>query len=377
MGAAHEFSATDHQHMARALQLAALGRCSTAPNPAVGCVVLDPGGAIVGEGWHRRAGEPHAEVHALQAAGARARGGTLYVTLEPCAHHGRTPPCVDAVLASGVARVVVAMRDPDPRVAGRGLTRLVDVGVVTQAGLLEPAARELNRGFSARMTRGMPWVTVKLGQSADGRTALADGTSQWITGDAARADVQRLRARACVVLTGIGTVLADDPALTVRDAGLPLHGRAVRRVVLDAHARLPQQARVATDGLPTLVFTARGCATRIAAAPGSALTVREAATDTAGRLDLADVLAQLAQLECNEVLVEAGSTLAGAFVHAGLADELVLYVAPTVLGHDSRPALQWPEPLRSLAERPRFAFHDVRRVGDDLRLTLRPAEGQP
>lgn len=372
-----DYSAVDHQHMARALQLASLGRCSAAPNPAVGCVVIDASGAVVGEGWHRRAGEPHAEVLALRAAGDRAGGGTLYVTLEPCVHHGRTPPCVDAVLASGVARVVAAMSDPNPRVAGGGLQRLAAAGIVTQSGLLAADARELNRGFIARMTRGRPWVTVKLGQSADGRTALADGTSQWITGEAARADVQRLRGRACVVLTGIGTVLADDPALTVRDAALPLHGRQVRRAVLDTHGRLPPQARVASDGVPTLHFTARdGSAKRVDTAPGGSLSVRTAATNAAGRLDLADVLAQLAELECNEVLVEAGPTLAGAFVHPGLADELVLYVAPTVLGHDGRPTLQWPESLRSLAERPRFAFHDVRRVGADLRLTLRPVEGQ-
>lgn len=366
--------ATDQIHMARALQLAALGRCSTAPNPAVGCVVVDASGTVVGEGWHRRAGEPHAEVYALQAAGDRARGGTLYVTLEPCAHHGRTPPCVDAVLASGVLRVVIAMSDPNPRVAGRSLERLREAGIGIHVGLLEAAARELNRGFVARMTRGRPWVTVKLGQTVDGRTALADGTSQWITGEAARADVQRMRARACVVLTGIGTALADDPALTVRDASLPLHGRQVRRAVLDTQGRLPPSARLASDRVPTLLFTAPEFAAGIAAASGT-LSVHTAVQTTSGRLDLADVLAQLAALECNEVLVEAGPTLAGAFVHAGLCDELLLYVAPTLLGHDGRPALQWPEPLRSLAQQPRFEFHDVRRVGADLRLTLRPVEG--
>src|SRR5512140_2373375 len=211
-----EFRTADHAHMARALQLAALGQYSTAPNPAVGCVLLDADGHVVGEGWHRRAGESHAEVHALQLAAGRARGGTAYVTLEPCSHHGRTPPCADALIAAGVSRMVAAMQDPNPLVAGQGLQKLRAAGINVECGLMEAAARELNIGFVSRMTRGTPWVRSKTGMSLDGRTALANGVSQWITGDAARRDVQHWRARSCAVLTGIGTVLADDAQLNVR-----------------------------------------------------------------------------------------------------------------------------------------------------------------
>jgi diaminohydroxyphosphoribosylaminopyrimidine deaminase/5-amino-6-(5-phosphoribosylamino)uracil reductase len=378
------FTAADHAHMARALQLAALGQYSTSPNPAVGCVLLDARGTVIGEGWHRRAGEPHAEVQALQMAAVRARGGTAYVTLEPCAHHGRTPPCADALVAAGVRRVVAAMRDPNPRVAGRGLHKLHQAGITTATGPLAREAAELNRGFVSRMTRGRPWVTLKLGMSADGRTALADGSSQWITSEAARADVQRLRARACAVLTGIGTVLKDDPALTVRDASLALHGREPLRVVFDAKGRLPPQSKFASDGKATLVFTAHDVARPDAAGlrggAGTAgdaippLRVETLATDAAGRIDIRAALQRLAALECNEVLVEAGPTLAGSFVASGLVDEIVLYVAPTLLGEGARPAFAMPQPLRTLSERARFFYHDVRQVGADLRLTLRPLE---
>lgn len=369
--------APDHVHMARALRLAACGLYSTPPNPAVGAVVLDPGGTVVGEGWHRRAGEGHAEVLAFAAAGERAQGGTLYVTLEPCSHHGRTPPCVDAVLAAGVRRVVAAMTDPDPRVAGAGLDRLREAGIVVEAGVLEGEARELNRGFVSRMTRGRPWVTLKLGASLDGRTALADGSSKWITSAAARADVQRLRARASAVLTGIGTVMADDPALTVREPDLDLHGREPLRVVFDARGQLPPQARVVTDARSTLLLTSRtGAAAHQAHGihPETHLVIEALPVDDSGRLDPAVALARLAERECNEVLVEGGPRLAGSFIAAGLVDELVVYLAPAVLGDTARPCFELPRPLRSLAERRRFRFHDVRRVGPDVRLTLRPEE---
>jgi diaminohydroxyphosphoribosylaminopyrimidine deaminase/5-amino-6-(5-phosphoribosylamino)uracil reductase len=343
--------------MARALRLAARGLYSAPPNPAVGCVIVAASGQVAGEGWHRRAGEAHAEPVALAAAGSAARGGTALVTLEPCSHHGRTPPCADALIAAGIARVIVATTDPNPRVAGAGLQRLRDAGIDTAVGLCEVQARELNRGFFSRMTRGRPWVTLKLGSSVDGRTALADGSSQWITSAAARADVQRLRARAAAIITGIGTVLADDPSLTVRDPALDMAGRMPLRVVFDAQGRTPATAKLRTDGMPTLVLTAAAVA-----------------VDAAGRVDVAAALRHLAQLECNEVLVEAGPRLAGSFLAAGLADEVVLYVAPTVLGDTSRPAFALPQPLATLAARPRFSFHDVRQVGPDLRLTLRPAE---
>lgn len=370
------FSAADHAHMARALQLASRGMYSTAPNPSVGCVLLDPGGACVGEGWHVRAGEPHAEVLALRQSAGRERGGTAYVTLEPCSHHGRTPPCVDAVLAAGLRRVVVAMEDPNPRVAGNGRRKLVDAGVEVQVGLLAAQAAELNRGFVSRMTRGRPWITLKLGTSIDGRTALADGSSRWITGSEARADVQKLRARASAVLTAIGTVLADDPALTVRDESLELHGRQPLRVVLDARGELPAQSQLARDGVATLVLTggSGAVALRGGGAATSSVTVEVVDLDAHGRVDLAAALRRLADRGCNEVLVESGPRLAGAMLAAGLVDEAVVYMAPAILGDTARPAFTLPQPLRSLADRQRFRYRDVRLVGSDVRLTLRPVE---
>jgi diaminohydroxyphosphoribosylaminopyrimidine deaminase/5-amino-6-(5-phosphoribosylamino)uracil reductase len=371
------YSTVDHVQMARALELAARGLYSTAPNPAVGCVLLDAAGRVTGEGFHRRAGEPHAEVLALCESQGRERGGTAYVSLEPCCHQGRTPPCVEAVVAAAPRRVVIAMEDPNPRVAGAGVRRLREAGIDVQVGLLGAQAAELNRGFVSRMTRGRPWVTVKLGTSLDGRTALADGASKWITGPAARADVQRLRARASAVLTGIGTVLADDPALIVRDAALELHGRQPLRVVLDARGRLPPQAQCVTDGHATLLLTSDAGATRLQAeASGHApnVEVESMPMEADGRLDLVRVLARLAARECNEVLVEAGPRVAGGMVAAGLADEIVLYLAPTLLGETSRASFELPQPLRSLDERARYVFRDVRTVGTDLRLTLRPRE---
>jgi len=365
------FPVEDHRQMARALQLARLGLYSTPPNPAVGCVIVDGQGRVIGEGAHERAGEPHAEVHALRMAGAAARGATAYVSLEPCAHHGRTPPCADALLEAGVARVVAAMRDPNPDVAGGGLQKLAEAGVATACGLLEADARELNRGFVSRAERKRPWVTLKLAASLDGRTALANGASQWITGEAARADAQKLRARASAILTGSGTVLADDPSLTVRDAALEMRGRRPLRVVLDTQLRTPPQARILSTDAPTLVLTSsRALADRAAALAAHGAQVATVAGEAAG-LDLGAVLAQLAEARCNEVLVEAGATLAGAFVAHGLVDELVCYVAATVLGDAARPLLRLPV-LEQLAERRRFRWVDVRAVGGDLRLTLRP-----
>ena len=371
-------SAADYAHMARALQLARRGEFSAAPNPSVGCVLLDSQGNVVGEGWHRRAGEPHAEIHALAEAGGRARAGTAYVTLEPCSHHGRTPPCVDAVLAAGLQRVVVAAMDPNPRVAGGGLRKRETAGIDVTVGVLDRDARELNRGFFARMTRRTPWVTVKVGASIDGRTALASGESKWITSEVARVDAQRLRARASVVLPGIGTVLADDPSLTVRDPQLSMHGRQPLRVVFDTAGRINSECRLLNDGNQTLVFVAEGTAS----AGGTSTTqvleqdkvhVRvESLPVKQGGLDVQAALARLAELECNEVLVEAGPRLAGAFVAGGHADEIVVYLAATILGGYSRPMFALPEPLQSLAARQSYAFHDVRQVGEDLRLTLRP-----
>jgi diaminohydroxyphosphoribosylaminopyrimidine deaminase/5-amino-6-(5-phosphoribosylamino)uracil reductase len=365
------FSAADHGHMARALQLARRGLFSTPPNPSVGCVIVDPDGAVVGEGFHERAGGPHAEVVALRRAGAAARGATAYVSLEPCAHFGRTPPCADALLESGIGRVIAAMRDPNPGVDGGGLQRLAAAGTSVAVGLLEGQARELNRGFVSRMSRGRPWVTLKAGASLDGRTALANGASQWITGPAARADVQRLRARASAILTGVGTVLADDPALTVREPALVLAGRQPLRVVFDARLRTPATARLVSDGAPTLVFTRAGSiAARGDLSHGAGVTV-ESLPVTAAGIDLAAALARLAQLECNEVLVESGPALAGAFIAARLVDEIVLYVAPTLLGDAARPLARLPV-LEEMSLRQDFDWVDARSVGADLRLTLRP-----
>jgi diaminohydroxyphosphoribosylaminopyrimidine deaminase / 5-amino-6-(5-phosphoribosylamino)uracil reductase len=371
------FSSVDHAHMARALRLAERGLYSTPPNPAVGCVVLDPAGQVVGEGWHRLAGEPHAEVLALRESQGRERGGTVYVTPEPCSHHGRTPPCAETVIAARPRRVVVAMQDPNPRVAGAGLQRLREAGIAVEAGLLGAESAELNRGFVSRMLRGRPWVTIKLGASIDGRTALADGSSKWITGSAARADVQRLRARASAVLTGIGTVLADDPALTVRDSVLSLHGRQPLRVVFDARGQLPPRSRVLNDEHETLLLTSKAGGAELQAhgiRSQTHLVLELLPVDADGRLDPVVALARLAERECNEVLVEAGARLAGSFLAAGLADEIVVYLAPTVLGETGRPAFHLPQPLRSLDERRVYTYRDVRTVGGDVRLTLRPAE---
>jgi diaminohydroxyphosphoribosylaminopyrimidine deaminase/5-amino-6-(5-phosphoribosylamino)uracil reductase len=364
--------AQDRAVMARALELARRGVYSTPPNPAVGCV-LSRDGQIVGEGWHERAGEPHAEVVALRAAGERARGADVHVTLEPCAHQGRTGPCVEALIAAGVARVVAAIGDPNPRVGGKGHERLRQAGISVEVDVLADEARELNRGFFTRMRRARPWVTVKAAMSLDGRSALADGSSQWITGPEARADVQALRARASAIVTGIGTVLADDPQLTVRDAQLELRGRRPLRVVLDPALRTPAESRILRSEAPTLILTTDASLSRSAAveriqATGSSV---ESVPEIDGRLDPGAVLARLAALDCNEVLVEAGPRVTGSFLSAALVDELVLYVAPTLLGHTARAVCELP-PLQTLAMRSDLDWHDVRRVGGDLRLTLRP-----
>jgi diaminohydroxyphosphoribosylaminopyrimidine deaminase/5-amino-6-(5-phosphoribosylamino)uracil reductase len=353
--------AADSQWMARALQLAARGLNTTSPNPRVGCVLVHDE-EIVGEGWHMRAGEPHAEVHALRAAGKQARGATAYVTLEPCSHHGRTPPCADALIEAGVARVVCAMQDPNPQVAGQGIARLRAAGIEVESGLMETSARELNVGFVSRMTRGLPWVRSKIAASLDGRTALANGTSKWITGEAARQDVQHWRARSCAVLTGIGTVLADDPQLNVRIAT----ERQPLRVVLDSALRMSPAARMLQSG-KVLVCTASQDAGKRAALEQQGAEVLLLA-DAAGQVDLSAVLRELAQRGCNEVLVEAGRVLNGALLQAGLVDELVLYLAPQMLGDAARGMADLGELLR-LEQRVELAWRDVRRVGDDLRIT--------
>ncbi len=365
------FSARDHALMARALRLAREGLASTQPNPRVGCVIA-LGDAVVGEGWHRRAGEPHAEVLALEVAGARARGATAYVTLEPCGLHGRTPPCADALIAAGVARVVIAAEDPFQREGG-AIDRLRAAGIAVESGLMREAARELNRGFFSRVERGRPWLRVKLAMSLDGRTALANGESKWITGDAARGDVQRWRARSSAILTGSGTVLADDPALTVRvapaGAGAPsLTPAAPLRVVLDRSLRTPKGAKVLDGTAPTLLLHAPG-----ALAPDDRFAqVALAAVETRpDGLDLHQVLQVLAARGMNEVQVEAGPALSGALLAAGLVDELLLYVAPVLLGDAARPLLAMASPA-TMAARFGLRLIEQRQLGEDLRLLLRP-----
>ncbi|MEW6414772.1 MAG: bifunctional diaminohydroxyphosphoribosylaminopyrimidine deaminase/5-amino-6-(5-phosphoribosylamino)uracil reductase RibD [Pseudomonadota bacterium] len=357
------FSAADSRHMARALQLAARGLFTTTPNPRVGCVIVKDG-VVVGEGWHARAGTPHAEIHALNAAGAAARGATAYVTLEPCSHHGRTPPCAEALVNAGVARVVAAMKDPNPLVAGGGIDMLTLAGITAEVGLMEAEARALNPGFVSRMTRGRPWVRLKTAATLDGKTALANGQSQWITGEAARADVQRLRARACAILTGSGTVRADNPRMNVRDLDI---GRQPMRVVVDSRLCTPANAAI----LPALVACHHAESGARAALEAAGAEVVEL-PGSGGRVDLAALLALLAQRGVNELHVEAGAALNGALLEAGLVDEWVAYVAPMAVGDAAR-GLFATVPLAALADAARFRFADVRQVGGDLRLTLVPA----
>jgi diaminohydroxyphosphoribosylaminopyrimidine deaminase/5-amino-6-(5-phosphoribosylamino)uracil reductase len=372
-------SAADQQHMARALELARKGLYSTHPNPRVGCVIVRDG-KVVGEGWHAKAGEPHAEVHALRQAGELARGATAYVTLEPCSHHGRTPPCADALVAAGVARVVAAMQDPNPDVSGKGLLRLMHAGIAVHSGVLEAEARALNAGFIKRMEQGLPFVRVKLAMSLDGRTAMANGESQWITGPEARAAVQRLRARASAIITGADTVLTDQARLTVRAEELGLNAeltalaidRPPLRVLVDGRLRVSLAAPFFQAG-PALVATCAAASARdrfledgheLLAVPGSN-----------GHVDLRRLLMELAGRGANEVLVEAGPKLAGAFARAGLVDEYQLFVAPKFLGSSARPLLDWP--LARMAEAQELEIREMRAIGSDWRIIAVPRPRQP
>lgn len=359
------FSAAEARFMARALTLAHKGLFTTDPNPRVGCVIVKSG-AIVGEGWHARAGEPHAEVLALNQAGDRARDADLFVTLEPCNHYGRTPPCTDAVLRAGVRRVVCAMQDPNPMTDGKGIARLRAGGIEVDIGLLEAQAQALNPGFICRTRRGRPYVRVKIGASLDGRIAMASGESQWITGNAARADVQRLRARSSAVVTGIGTVLADDPMLSVRDWDI---GRQPLRVVLDSRLRMPPEARMLRQPGRTLLATASNDAQRAQALTGvGAEIARLPGTD--GRTDLSQLMQFLGKFNLNEVLVEAGAQVTGAFLTAGLVDELIVYLAPALLGDAGQGMFHLPG-VRKLADRYDLQVTDVRAIGTDWRMTAR------
>lgn len=372
-------TAADAVFMARALQLAARGLFTTGINPRVGCVLVKDG-QIIGEGWHERAGEGHAEVMALRDAERRgddAKGATAYVTLEPCAHHGKTPPCAEALIKVGVSRVVAAMEDPNPLVAGQGFALLQQAGIAVAAPLMAAEAEALNIGFVKRMRQGKPWVRLKMAGSLDGRSALANGQSQWITGSEARADGHRFRARAQAIITGVGTLIADDPLLTVRDVERPLGqlGQPVPlapslRVVVDSHLRMPTTARILQGGC--LVATASIDPDKTAALRAAGADVI-CLPDADGRVDLAALLDHLAERGVNEVHVEGGSRLSGVFLKSGLVNELLFYMAPTLLGSDAR---GWFDDLNltSLDQKVALKFEDVRMVGPNLRILARPAK---
>lgn len=363
------FTASDHEFMLRALRLAELGMNTTTPNPRVGCVLVHDH-VVVGEGWHRRCGEGHAEVLALAEAGTRARGSTAYVTLEPCNHHGNTPPCVDALIDAHVARVIAAMEDPNPAVNGQGLERLRAAGIDVRCGLLEQEARELNVGFVSRMTRSRPWVRMKVAASLDGRTALHDGRSQWITGEAARADGHAWRARACAVLTGIGTVRDDNPQMNVRHVRT---SRQPKRVLVDSRLEVNPAARI-VEGGDTLVACAlepdaRREKTAVLAELGCEVVTF---ADARGKVDLRALLRELARRGINELHVEAGARLNGSLLREGCVDELLFYIAPMLLG-DAAGIADLPEP-EALDRGVALKFHSIERIGDDLRVVARLAQ---
>ena len=367
----------DQQYMARALRLAHRGLYTTHPNPRVGCILVRDGN-IVGEGWHERAGEAHAEVNALRQAGPLARGATAYVTLEPCCHHGRTPPCTDALINAGINRVVAAMQDPNPLVAGKGMGRLGEAGMETVVGVMEAQARGLNPGYLQRMEFGRPFVRCKLAMSLDGRTAMASGESKWITGTEARQDVQRLRARSSAILTGIGTVLADDPSLNVRydemgevevggsDLIQPL------RIVLDSALKMPVSACMLKQAGSTLVVTASSDQRRKKLVQDAGAEVEELPAGP-DRVDLHALMSALARRQINEVLIEAGAVLSGAMLCAGLIDELIVYLAPHLMGNQGRGLFNLPD-LGQMAQRVPLHIQDIRAVGDDWRITCKVGE---
>ncbi|WP_346799077.1 bifunctional diaminohydroxyphosphoribosylaminopyrimidine deaminase/5-amino-6-(5-phosphoribosylamino)uracil reductase RibD [Halomonas sp. Bachu 37] len=376
--------AADPRHMARALQLARRGLYTTHPNPRVGCVLVREGASgeedeVVGEGFHERAGEPHAEVHAIKAAGSRAHGATAYVTLEPCSHHGRTGPCAAALIDAGVARVVVAMVDPNPQVAGRGIALLEQAGIAVEVGLLQSEAEALNPGFISRMRRGRPFVRLKMAMSLDGRTAMLSGESQWITGPEARTQVQRLRARSNAILSGVESVIMDDSRLTLRADQLKLDNaeqicrHQPLRVIVDTRLRLPLAAACLSEPGRTLVVTVPEhdpARRRRLEAAGAEILSLPAGED--GRVSLPLLLRWLAEnAEINELLLETGATLAGAMLDAELVDEMQLFVAPTLLGGEARPLFALPG-LARMADQRRLAIHDMRAVGRDWRIIATP-----
>lgn len=367
---------SDHYYMAYALQLAERGLWTTAPNPRVGCVIVQAG-QIVGEGWHQIAGEPHAEIHALQMAKEKAKGATCYVTLEPCCHHGKTPPCTDALIKAGVTRVVIAVTDPNPLVSSKGVEQLLEAGIMVDRSVLSAEAEKLNCGFFMRMRHGRPYIRCKLAMSLDGRTAMASGESQWITSKEARSDVQVLRARSSAIMTGIGTVLTDDPALTVREAELPTYLnrpqkiRQPLRVIIDSHLSMPKDARLLSEPGKTVIFTASGN-------HAFKTLLEKTGADViclAGQRNGVDLLAMCQYLakayQVNELLVETGATLGGAMLQAGLCDELVIYMAPALMGDKARGLLHLPG-VEHLHQRIELDIMEIRAIGRDWRITAHP-----
>ena len=358
------FSSADHAYMSQALQLAEKGLYSTSPNPRVGCVIVHDS-QVVGSGWHVSAGQPHAEINALDAAGTVARGATVYLTLEPCSHHGHTPPCVEALVKAKVAKVIIAMQDPNPLVEGKGLSLLKRSKIKVQIGLMKAEAEELNIGFVTRMRHNRPWVRMKIAASLDGKIALNNGSSQWITGEAARSDGHRFRARSCAVLTGIGTVLADDPQLTVR---LVETSRQPLKVIVDRRLEIPINAKI-LHGDGELIFTAGASEERlIALSNAGARPIL--LPDEKGNVALTEMIQTLATFEINEVLIEAGSKLNGSLIRAKLVDELVIYLAPHIIGDAAQSMLNLPE-LTSLSEKYKLKIRDLRMVGQDIRIIAR------
>ncbi|GAC10676.1 bifunctional diaminohydroxyphosphoribosylaminopyrimidine deaminase/5-amino-6-(5-phosphoribosylamino)uracil reductase RibD [Paraglaciecola chathamensis] len=368
-----QFSALDAKMMALAIRLAEKGQYTTSPNPNVGCVITDPKGNIVGQGWHQKAGTPHAEIHAIAQAGERTKGATAYVTLEPCNHHGRTGPCSEALIKAGVSRVVAAMVDPNPLVAGSGLQKLSDAGVAVSSGLLEREAKALNLGFIKRMKTGIPWVTVKLASSLDGKTALNNGESQWITGPLAREDVQRHRAKSCAILSGSGTVLADNPSLNVRYSELgnvksELSEENLRqpvRILLDGRNQMRPDLHLFSLSSPIVIINSQPNT-----ADFPAHVEQYQALSNGAQLDLQDVMKHLGQRGFNQIWVEAGAKLAGALLQNKLIDELILYQAPKLLGDKGRDLFAVDE-LTQMQQAFELQWQDVRQVGPDLKLTAR------
>ncbi len=361
-------SSSDFQYMAHALKLAERGLYTTDPNPRVGCVIVHDN-KVVGEGWHQYAGQPHAEIHALKAAGTLAHGATAYVTLEPCCHHGLTPPCTDALIRAGIQRVVIAMKDPNPVVSGNGIQELIQAGVKVESGVSESSAEALNPGFISRMRKGRPFVRCKLAMSLDGRTAMASGESQWITSPAARRDVHLLRARSSAIMTGINTLLADDPSLTVRDVDITDFMQPLR-VVVDTHLRTPETAKILASGGKAMIATGSHNteATRQMVQHDGIEVFQFPLKDR--HVDLTALMEALAIQQINEVLVEAGPTLSGSMLTAGLIDELIIYMAPHLMGSAAQPLFQLPD-LTKMSDRIELDITDIRAVGKDWRITAK------